>query len=281
MNDAAIIDPDMEREYNNRAKVPDFAAIAQDWARKAAAFRAGHAHAELGLAYGPGPRQIVDIFWPGTAQDVPVALFIHGGYWQALDASWFSHLAGGLNAHGIAVALPTHDLCPSVSLVALVEQLRVATEMLYRRHGHKMLATGHSAGGHLTAMLMATDWPARDPSLPRDLVMAGLSISGLFDLVPLVETTINIPLGLDVQEAGRLSPLRLASPGLRLHAVVGGKEGPEYARQSREMAASWGGSWQSVPGADHFTIIPDLADPDSELVHKALELQKGQAISAP
>ena len=281
MSAAASIDPAMEREYNNRAKVPDFAAIAQDWAGKAAAFRAGHAHAELGLSYGPSPRQVVDIFWPSTARDVPIALFIHGGYWQALDASWFSHLAGGLNAHGIAVALPTHDLCPAVSVAALVEQVRSAAEMLYRRHGRKMLSTGHSAGGHLTAMLMATDWPVRDPALPRDLVMAGLSISGLFDLTPLVETTINIPLGLDREEAGRLSPLRFASPGLPLHAVVGGTEGPEYGRQSREMAASWGGSWDSIPGADHFTIIPDLADPDSELVHKTLKLQQGRSISAP
>ncbi len=270
----AIINPAMEREYNNRAKVPDFAAIAQGWAREAAAFRAGHAHAEMGLSYGPSPRQIVDIFWPGAARDVPLALFLHGGYWQALDGSWFSHLATGLNAHGVAVAMPTHDLCPAVSLAALVEQVRGAVAMLYRRHGRRMVATGHSAGGHLTAMLMATDWPARDPALPRDLVTAGLSISGLFDLTPLIETTINGPLGLDLAEATRLSPMRMPKPGLQLHAMVGGLEGPEYARQSREMAAAWDGSWQSVPGADHFSIIPEFADPDSELVRKTLQLQK-------
>lgn len=242
----------------------------QEWVRDAAAFRASHPHAELDVAYGDTPRAAVDLFWPGPGRDAPIALFIHGGYWQALDKSWFSHLARGLVAHGVAVAVPSYDLCPQITLAALVEQVRDSVAFLARRHGRAMLATGHSAGGHLTAMLMATDWPGR--GVPAGTVPAGLAISGLFDLPPLVRTTINAGLHLDDAEARRLSPLFMPPPGGRLHAVVGGDEGLEYARQSRSMAQAWGGTWESVPGENHFTVIAPLANPGSAMVRTALDL---------
>ncbi len=131
-----------------------------------------------------------------------------------------------------------------------------------------MLAIGHSAGGHLAAMLLA--WDAR-------VVPAALPISGLFDLAPLIETSINAALGLDDAEARRLSPLLLPPPGGRLHAVVGGEEGAEYTRQSREIARAWGGTWESVAGADHFTVLAPLADPASALVATARAMVPGQA----
>jgi arylformamidase len=261
---------DLEAEYNNRAKVPGHPAIIAGWAADAAAFRARHPHAELDLAYGPTARQTMDIFWPGAGRDAPLAMFIHGGYWSALDKSFSSHLAGGLLAHGVAVAMPSYDLCPQVTLAAITDELRAAAAFLHRRHGRRLLVSGHSAGGHLAAMLMATDWP--EQGLPPDLAAAGLSISGLFDLAPLVQTSINTPLKLDMAEARRLSPIRLPSPGFPLHAAVGGAEGPEYARQSREMAAAWGGSWESLPGHDHFTIVGELGNPESGLVRRAVGL---------
>ena len=158
---------------------------------------------------------------------------MHGGYWQSLDRTPFSHLAAGLNAHGVAVAVPSYDLCPQVRLAAIVAEIEQAAAFLHRRHGRPMLAIGHSAGGHLAAMLLA--WDAR-------VVPAALPISGLFDLAPLIETSINAALGLDRAEARRLSPLCRPPPGGRLHAVVGGEEGAEYARQSREIARAWGGT---------------------------------------
>ncbi len=261
---------DYEAEYNNPAKVPGALAIIGGWMTDAAAFRAAHPHSELGLAYGPTPRQALDLFWPDAARDGPIALFIHGGYWQKLDRASASHLARGLLAHGVAVAMPSYDLCPQVSLAALTEQLRTAAAFLYRRHGRRLLASGHSAGGHLTAMLMATDWAAR--GLPADLVPAGLPISGLFDLAPLVHTSMNDALGLDEAEARRLSPQFMAPPAGRLHAVVGGDEGPEFARQSRDIAAAWGGTWESLAGHNHFTILDVLTDPGSATVRRAVEL---------
>jgi arylformamidase len=261
---------DYEAEYNNRAKVPGHPAVMAGWARDAAAFRAACAGAELDLAYGPSARQALDIFWPGSGWDGQLALFIHGGYWQGLDKSFFSHLAAGLLAHGVAVAVPSYDLCPQLTVGEITEQMRAACAFLHRRHGRNMLAIGHSAGGHLSAMLMATDWPAR--GLPSGLVPSALAISGLFDLRPLVQTSMNAALRLDEAEARRLSPLFVPRPAGRIHAAVGGLEGPEFIGQSRRIAEAWGGTWDVLPDHDHFTVIAPLADPASLMVGSALDL---------
>jgi arylformamidase len=269
-----VVNEALEREYNNRAKVPDFPALAEALGRDAAAFRAAHPDSELGVSYGPSVRQAMDIFWPETGRAAPLAMFLHGGYWQSLDRAWFSHLAAGLTARGVGVAMPSYDLCPTVTLAELTEQVRGAAAFLYRRHGRPMTAFGHSAGGHLTAMLMTTDWVAR--GLPAGLIGAGLSISGLFDLVPLIQTTVNDALRLDVAEARRLSPVLMPSPRLKLHAVVGGAEGPEYERQSRGIAEAWGGSWEIMTGANHFMVYAPLTDADSAMV-----AWLGEAVTAP
>jgi len=253
----------LESEYNNRAKVPEHGAIMAGWKQDAAAFRAGHAQAEIALKYGPSARQVLDIFWPGTSRDAPLAMFIHGGYWQALDKDWFSHLAAGFLSHGIALALPSYDLCPQVSLEVLTEQLREAAACLIARHGRDIYATGHSAGGHLTAMLLATDFRARGL---RGGIHGGYAISGLFDLERLVETSINTALNLDAARARALSPLRLPAPAARLRAFVGELEGEEYASQSRRIAEAWAGTWGFIPGANHFTAIAPLTAPDSEMM---------------
>ena len=114
---------DYEVEYNNRARVPENPALMARWARDAAAYRAEHAPRQI--AYGAGPRNTVDLF-SGDGQG-PMVVFIHGGYWQALDGSFFSHLAAGLNAHGVGVAIPNYDLCPQVSVDDIVDQMRMAT----------------------------------------------------------------------------------------------------------------------------------------------------------
>ncbi len=264
---------DLEAEYNNRAKVADSAAISARWEHDAAAFRATHPHSDLALPYGPTPRQAMDIFWPGAGREAPVAMFVHGGYWQRLDRTWFSHFARGLLAHGVAVAMPSYDLCPSVTLAALVEQVRDAAAFLARRHGGGMLAAGHSAGGHLAAMLLATDWAARGLTAPA--IRAALPISGLFDLPPLTHTSVNDALGLDEAEARRLSPLFLSRPAGTLHAVVGGNEGVEYIRQSRSIAEAWGGRWEALGDRNHYTVLEPLGDPESAMVQVALTLMSG------
>ena len=264
---------DLQAEYDNGAKVPTYPAYAERWVHEAGAFRDSHPYAELALAYGPTEREALDLFWPGSGRGGPVAVFLHGGYWQRMHRSVFSHLAQGLLAHGVAVAMPSYALCPQVTLATLVEQVRESVVFLYRRLGGRFLATGHSAGGHLATMLMATDWAGR--GLPHDLVPAAMPISGLFELEPLTHTTVNAALGLDLAEARRLSPLLLPPPGGRIHAYVGGEEGAEYTRQSRAIAEAWGGSWDSLAGLHHFSVVEALQDPTSAMVAKALALVPG------
>jgi arylformamidase len=237
------------------------------WAKDAAAYRTRRA--PQSIAYGPGVRNTIDLF-PGN-DGGPIVVFIHGGYWQALDGSWFSHCARGLNAHGIAVAIPSYDLCPHVTVDTIIRQMVAATRELARL-GRPLVMSGHSAGGQLAACLLATDWPALDPSLPKHLVIAAYAISGLFDLVPLVETSINTALRLDQASARAASPLFWEPPaGRSLDAVVGGNESAEYFRQSRTIVDIWGKAgvatrFGTVPDANHFTAIAPLADPDSAMV---------------
>lgn len=265
----AAIDPRLEAEYNNRAKVPNHPDVMAGWKARAQDLRARHANAELDLAYGTAPRHRVDVFWPGAARDAPLAVFIHGGYWQALDKSWFSHLARGFNARGVALALPSYRLCPDVPLAAIIDDIKAALDFLMRRYERDVVVTGHSAGGHLTAMALATDCAVRGA---RHRPVGGLAISGLFDLRPLVSTSINGALGLDEAEAWRLSPAALPKPPAPLVAYVGALEGAEYERQSATIASVWAGEWRPIAGADHFTAIAPLEDGGSEMIATVLRL---------
>jgi arylformamidase len=272
---------DYEAEYNNRARVPEHPAIFARWAREADNFRKRHANAELRLPYGRGEREHIDLFWPSTKRDAPIVLFIHGGYWRSLEPAMFSHVAAAANARGLAVALAGYDLCPNVTIERIIEEVRDAAMLLWRRHGKKFVACGHSAGGHLAACLLATDWKQRAPGLPAGLVPAAFSISGLFDLAPLVQVSMNQDLRLDDAAARRASPLFWEIPaGARaLEAWVGGKESGEFLRQSSAIAEAWAkkgiaARYVEVAGADHFTIVDALSDPGSAMTERLVELAR-------
>lgn len=270
-----MADIDYEVEYNNRARVPENPAIMAGWGRDAAAYRAAHPPRQI--AYGPGSRNTIDLF-SGDGQG-PIVVFIHGGYWQALDGSSFSHCARGLNAHGIDVAIPSYDLCPQVTVDTIIAEMRVAARELAKL-GRPLVISGHSAGGHLAACLLATDWPAQDAALPKDLVVAAYAISGLFDLVPLVGTSINKALGLDSAAAKSASPLYWTAPEHgSLDAMVGEGESAEYHRQSRTVTEVWarGGlptRYGIVANANHFTALAPLSDPASPMVLRLKELAR-------
>jgi arylformamidase len=272
---------DYEVEYNNRARVPEHAEIFARWAADAAAYRErmqAEENAELGLAYGTSPRQTVDLFFPEATGHTPLALFIHGGYWRSLSPASFSHMAAGLNAHGIAVAVAGYDLCPEVTIGQIVNQIRTACLFLWRRFGQRLMVYGHSAGGHLTACMVATDWKKFDPKAPADLVPAGYSISGLFDLTPLIHTAMNVDLRLDEVEVGRVSPLTWpVAPGRLLDAVVGGDESSEFLRQSRIVTDAWRKKgvetrYEAIAGANHFTVVDPLSDPASAMTARCAAL---------
>ena len=266
-------DIDYEVEYNNRARVPENPAIMAGWAKDAAEYR--ERYAPRSISYGPGGRNSID-FFPGNDEG-PIVVFIHGGYWQAFDGSAFSHLAGGLNAHGIAFAIPSYDLCPAVTIDEIIGEMRLATRELARL-GRSLVMSGHSAGGHLAACMLATDWRAIDASLPERLVTAAYGISGLFDLPPLVKTSINNALKLDDASAKAASPLFWKPPARgSLDALVGGHESAEYFRQSKSIVDAWGRAgvatrFGTIPDANHFTAIAPLADPESPVVARLREL---------
>jgi arylformamidase len=269
--------PDYEVEYNNRARVPEHMEIFARWAADAESYRQT-ASCELGVAYGDTPRQHYDLFRPAAIQSDALVMFMHGGYWQALHPSSFSHMASGLNTQGVPVVVMGYDLCPDVTIGQIIWQMRSAAVALYQRFQTPIVACGHSAGGHLAACLLATDWNEMGPNLPPDLVQAAYGISGLYNLKPLTETSINTALKLDMNEAEQRSPFFAPTPsGKMLDAVVGGTESAEYLKQSRRIVDVWGLSgaitrYGEIAGANHFTVIDPLTDANSAMVARIAEL---------
>lgn len=267
---------DYEKEYDNHARVPENPAIAARRVRDAAAYRAAQRNAELGLSYGPSPRQIIDLFPVGA--DAPLAMFIHGGGWRALDPSSFSHMAAGLNAHGVTVAVVGYDLCPQVTVAAIIEEMRAACLFLWRKFHRRIFVYGHSAGAHLAACLLATEWKTLAPGAPADLVPAIYAASGIYDMTPLTKTKQYQVLGLDEQSARAVSPLFWPVPaGRTLDAVVGTHETSEFLRQTRSLAEAWRQGmvqtrYGEIAGANHFTVVDQLAEAGSAMTKRVVEL---------
>ena len=271
---------DYEKEYDNRARVPEHPEIFARWQRETDAYRAAMPGAQLGISYGPSPRQTIDLF-PGkdAKADAPLAMFIHGGWWRALDPKMFSQMAQGANAHGVTVAVVGYDLAPHVSIATIIEQMRAAVLKLWHDQRKRVMVYGHSAGGHLTACLVATEWKTLDPTAPNDLVPAGYAISGVFDLAPLTQISINADLKLNEKSAHDASPLYWQVPiGRTLDAVVGGIESPEFLRQSKTIAEVWTGSaqtrYEAIAGANHFTVLDPLIDANSGMTRRVVELSR-------
>lgn len=278
-----MIDAAMEAEYNNRARVPEHPALIAEWAEKSRAWEA-EARVELDLAYGDTPAEKLDLFL-ADAENAPVHMYIHGGYWQANDRKSSSFVARPPVAAGAHVAVVDYGLCPDVTLDEIARQCRSALAWLYRNvaaHGgnpDRITVSGHSCGGQLVAMAMATGWAEFGDDLPADLVKGGVSISGLFELAPLLNTTINDKVGMDAETAQRNSPafLEPASTAAPLTLIVGGLESEEFHRQSRDFAVIWGGSGVPVevtlsPGRDHFTVLTGMDDPTDPAARAILAL---------
>ncbi len=274
---------DYEAEYNNRARVPEHPEIFARWARDAEAYRLQameERRAELGLAYSSTPRQTIDLFLPAPAAKAPLALFIHGGYWRSLEPSMFSHVARGLNARGVAVAVAGYNLCPQVTITDIIEEIRHACLFLWQRTGQRLMLYGHSAGGHLASAMVATEWHRLYPKMPADFVPAAYSISGLFDLTPLLKVEVAKDLALDEEEARQVSPVFWPAPkGRVFDAVAGSLESSEFLRQSRMVADIWGKAgavtrYEEIRGANHFTTLDPLTDPQSAMVARLAELAR-------
>jgi arylformamidase len=269
----------VEREYNLRAAFPDHPQWFARWAVDSAAARA-RLETRLDVRYGDGPKQTMDLFLTDNARGT--LLFIHGGYWRGLDKVDHSFVAPPLIARNVCVAVINYDLCPHVGIARIVEECREAVVWLRRegaRYGltvEPLVVSGHSAGGHLTAMLVATDWHAC--GLPANTIAGAVALSGVFDLEPLVQVSFNVDLKLDAGHAYLASPIHL-QPRVPTPVLVaaGAGETSEFIRQSWLLWERWPECHPPahrgpllIPDRHHFSVVTDLGNPASELVHETL-----------
>lgn len=271
-----------DHQYNNRARIPDHAEIFARWA-SASALTRERAACEIDVPYGDGAGEQVDVFLTPRAR-APVLVFIHGGYWRALDKRDQSFVAASYVNAGAMVVVPNYALCPAVTMDHICLQMTRALAWTWRnaaRYGgdpSRIVVAGHSAGGHLAAMLLSCDWQAVAADLPEDLVSSALAVSGLFDLEPLRHAPFLAPdLRLDEASARRLSPATFPAPRHgKLYAVVGAHESEEFIRQNALIRKAWGPVrvpvCETVPGANHLTVLHELADPQARLHRLGLDL---------
>jgi arylformamidase len=271
-----------DRMYNNRDLVPEHAEHFRRWAA-ASAEAVRTQPRELDLRYGGGPNEHLDIF-PAAQHDAPVLFFIHGGYWRSMDKREHSFIAPAFTREGVCVVVPNYALCPAVTIpqitMQMVQALAWTWRNIARRGGDpsRITVAGHSAGGHLAAMMLSCLWPVFARDLPADLVKNALSISGLHELEPMMHTPFLQPsLRLTPRQVRDASPARLPPPSQgTLFAVAGGDESAEFLRQIQLIRDAWGESrvpvCESLPGLNHFSVLDSLVEPGARLNELALEL---------
>jgi arylformamidase len=263
----------LDAQYDNMRAVPDHAKWIDRWPPESAAALKNFA-SRREVPYAPGPRRTLDVFAaPGSGN--PVMLFIHGGWWRSRTKEEFAFVVPAYVAAGISVVMVEYPLVPSVTLDALVECARQALIWTHRNassfggDANRIHVTGHSAGGHLTAMLMSTDWTARQ--LPLDLIKSGAALSGLYDLAPVRLCYINADTRLDPAGVVRNSPIaHLPARSGPLILAVGGKETNEFRRQQEIYAHAWHRAGLPLaivplPSDQHYSIVDRFAGPAGPL----------------
>ena len=271
----------LDRQYNNRALVPEHAEIFERWTRASALAREKSV-CQIDLRYANGPSETLDVFVP-RIEKAPVLVFIHGGYWRSLDKRDVSFVAPSFVQDGAMVVVPNYALCPDVTIDEMTLQLVRALLWVYRNAASygadpaHIVVAGHSAGGHLAAMILSCLWRKVARDLPADLVKSAMSISGLFDLEPIRHTPFLMKdLRLTRESALRLSPACFPRPGGVLHATVGAQESTEFLRQADLIRSTWGEACvpvcERIAQANHFTVLHDFADSNGRQHELGLQL---------
>lgn len=262
---------DWDDAYSNGAYIEGAESYPPKWAEAAKAFRdelTAEGRAKLDVAYGVHPREQYDLFLP-KGQPKGLAVFVHGGYWMAFDKSTWSHLAKGGVENGWAVMLPSYTLAPEAHLTLMTQQIARAIELAAATIEGPIHLSGHSAGGHLVSRQMCAITPLKPEVQAR--IKKVVSISGLHDLRPLMNTKMNEKLILDEDEAfAESAALQKPAKGIELVCWVGAEERPEFLRQNRLLADIWAScgidtEWHEEPNKHHFDVIDDLSDPQSAL----------------
>jgi len=261
----------LDEAYDNSGHIEGAADYPERWAKQAIAFRGSLGfRAQTGVRYGDSGRQTFDFFEP-TGVSRGTVMFVHGGYWHRFDASYWSHLAAGALAKGYAVAMPSYDLCPEVSIAQIGTQIAAALTKVAGRTQGTISLVGHSAGGHLVARIMD---PLLLSSDVRDRVGQIVSISPVANLAPLMQTSMNALLQIDEQSAQSESPVNMSPPhGINVTVWVGADERPAFLEQAEALSRAWGAKQIVVEGKHHFDVIEALEDPESDMIAALLGLK--------
>lgn len=289
MNDTAIYQgydrAGLDAQYNNRARVPEHARIHAAFEAQGDAVLADF-DTRLDVSYGPSAEETLDIYLPkgGPTEGMPVNVFLHGGYWYSRHKNDFRFLARGMVPSGAALVVVNYALVPRVNLDEVVRQCRAAVAWTYRNattfgaDPERIYVSGHSAGGHLVAMMMTTGWPAFADGLAANVIKGGAALSGIYDLTPIPLGYMRDTLQFTPEQVARNSPMTL-TPATKAPLIVGvgGGESEEFLRQSLEFAEKWGAPggiecWMiTLDGINHFTILGEFADPKSVLTQAVLK----------
>ena len=268
----APTDPaELDRAYNNRALVPAFAEHFSRWQHDSLIARQ-QLRGYLDVAYGRGPNESLDLFVPNEpVQGAPVLVFVHGGYWRSLDKADHSFVAPPFVAQGACVVVINYALCPAVTVPDIALQTAHALVWVARNIAAfggdpaRISVVGHSAGGHLAAMMLACDWSVFGADLSPNLVRQSVSISGLSDLAAIQQTPfLQSSLQLTDTQVQQASPAHWPAPRVvggrgQLMALVGGDESSEFLRQNALIQHAWGPEvvpvCESLPGLNHFSAL--------------------------
>ncbi|TFV95231.1 alpha/beta hydrolase [Oxalobacteraceae bacterium OM1] len=270
-------------QYNARAAIPEHPHIFTRWQKESAHVRRTHA-ALLDLTYGEAAGERLD-FFPAPRSGAPLLVFIHGGWWRSLDKSDFSFIVLPFVRAGYNVALTNYTLVPKADIADIVSQQLRALAWLYRHaeqydfDASRIVVSGHSAGAHLAAMMMAAVWPTFGSDLPADLIKGGILLSGLYDLEPVQHAAfVNVELKLTPDNVDVLSPglMPQGSPAPFITAV-GALESDEFRRQTALIGQAWQSQHRGeipLPEYNHLTICDAFADPSHPLCEASLSLMR-------
>jgi arylformamidase len=262
---------DIESQYNPRKAVPDVEAFAERAASRSAATRASR-RARLDLRYGASPLSTLDVF-PADAPDAPLHVFLHGGYWRGRDKSDYSYVADALVPLGITTVVMNYDLCPAVELPDIVRQVREGFQWIHAHAGElggrpeTFTASGHSAGAHLIAAAL----PRRGEPVPAWAPRAGVLVSGIYELQPVLSISVNQEIRLRPEQVDAMSPMRHPpAAAVPLVVVAGGAETASWIGQSRDFAkacVAGGGqaAYVELPALHHYSIMTALERPGDTL----------------
>ncbi len=272
---------EFDAQYNLRAGRPDYeVTVIPGWTNASETARAT-LDCATDIRYGEGEKQKLDVFRCGD-RSAPTLVYFHGGYWQRGDKSVYSFLATPFVAARVNVVVVGYDLCPAVTITRISEEAREAMTYIWREaadlqiNPDRITVMGHSAGGHITQMMMATAWTSVGTDLPADLIKAGIPVSPLSYLEPVRLTeALNAGIRMDPAEAQAESPMTKHPPCTNAPqlVVVGGAETQEFHRQARMYSEKYATPARPmevyiVPGVDHFDELNVLADPGSPFFAK-------------